>query len=136
MNKQIFITDFDLKRFQWLISNSGKFDDNYKTGLQKLNAMLNNAVVVQPQKIPSNIITMNSRVKLKNNNTGEFFTYTLVFPFDADISTNKISIIDDLGLSLIGSPIGTIITIDNNEKSVYSVEEIIYQPEANGNYYI
>lgn len=136
MKKQIFITDFDLKRFQWLISNSSKFDENYKTGLEKLNAMLNNAVVKQPQEIPSNIITMNSTIKLKNNNNGEYFTYTLVFPFDADISINKISVIEDLGLSLIGSPIGTFITIDNNEKTIYSVEEIIYQPEANGNYYI
>jgi len=137
MNKQIFITDFDLKRFRWLISNGSKFDNNYINALTKLELMLKSALIIPPQEIPPNVITMNSKFRIKNLSSGESITCTLVFPFDSDVTQNKISITDELGLSLIGSQSGSILkVIKNNENIEYKIEEILYQPEANGNYYI
>ncbi len=50
--------------------------DDVKT----LPAELDHAQVVSPSEIPRNLITMNSRACLRDLETGDAMTYTLVFP--------------------------------------------------------
>lgn len=137
MNKNIFITDFDMKRFSWLISNSYRFSNPDKEYLQELQNELLKAVVVQPQEIPSDVVTMSSSVRIRYLDTNEEKTFTLVFPFDADLSHDKMSVLAPLGLAVIGSRIGDEVEWDNaGEKRKIRIEEIIYQPEAAGYYYV
>lgn len=135
--KQIFITDFDMKRFEWLVSNSDKFDDMYKNHLSNLGKELKNAVVIEQTAIPSDVITMRSRFRVKFLDTHEDKTYTLAFPFDAVEEKNIISILSSFGLAVIGSKIGSTLDFDSpSGKQKIRIEEIIYQPESSGHYYI
>ncbi|HEX2867278.1 MAG TPA: nucleoside diphosphate kinase regulator [Ignavibacteriales bacterium] len=137
MNKNIFITDFDMKRFNWLISNSYRFNNPDKEHLLELQNELMKAVVVQPQEIPSDVVTMSSRVRIRYLDTQEEKTFTLVFPFDADDSQNKLSILAPLGVAVIGSRIGDEVAWEMRDgKRKIRIEEIIYQPEAAGYYYV
>lgn len=137
MNKQIHITDFDMKRFKWLSSNSHKFDDMYKKHIYDLEMELKNAVIVEPKDIPSDVVTMNSKFRIKDLETNEETVYTLVFPFDADLEQNKLSILAPIGVALIGYKLGDIIEWDAPAgKKRIKIEEILYQPEREGNYYI
>lgn len=137
MNKQIFITDYDMKRFKWLSANAHKFDDMYKKHIHDLEEELNKAVIVEPKDIPSNVITMNSKFRIKDLETNEDTVYTLVFPFDADLEKNKLSILAPIGVAVIGYTLGDIIEWDVPAgKRRIKIEEIIYQPEREGNYYI
>lgn len=137
MSKNIFVTDFDMKRFSWLISNSHRFSNIDKEYLLELKDELTHAVVLQPQEIPSDVVTMSSKIRIKYLDTGEEATFTLVFPFDADLAQGKLSILAPLGVAVIGSRIG-----DEAEwempggKRKIRVEEILYQPEAAGYFYI
>ena len=137
MNRKIFITDFDMKRFNWLISNSHRFSSLDNKHLSKLRSDIMGAVVMQPQEIPSDVVTMSSRLRIKYLDTNEEKTFTLVFPFDADIEQNKLSILASVGVAVIGCRIGDVVEWDvSPEKRKFRIEEILYQPEASGNYYI
>ncbi|MGE5399002.1 MAG: GreA/GreB family elongation factor, partial [Ignavibacteriales bacterium] len=73
----------------------------------------------------------------RNMVSGEENVYTLVFPFDADLSQNRLSILAPEGVAIIGCKTGEEIELDQPaEMAKIKIEEILYQPEAQGNYYI
>lgn len=51
-------------------------------------------------------VTMNSLVTIRDEETGEVFSYHLVFPADADISGGRISVVTPLGSELLGRRAG------------------------------
>lgn len=125
---QIFITEFDRERLNALLDKKLRLDD-YD---QALLAELNQAEVVEPAAIPSDVITMNSQCRLKEE-SGDLWDYTVVFPEDADFEHDKISILSPIGCSLIGNKVGSTISfpVPKGVKAV-TVEEILYQPERSG----
>lgn len=134
-DRTIFITEFDLDRLLDLIEGIRKNRTRIKSDLDSLERELNRAKVVQPAEIPPDVITMNSKVRLKDLESGEDLFYTLVFPSDADFGQNRISILAPIGTALLGYRVG-----DEIEWKVPSgikrmkVIEVIYQPEASGHY--
>jgi regulator of nucleoside diphosphate kinase len=83
--------------------------------------------------IPHNVITMNSQVSLKDMETGETMTYTLVYPSEANLLENKISIMAPVGTAILGFCEGDIISWEVPDGVVkLQVEKILYQPEAAG----
>jgi len=134
--RTIFITDFDLNRLENLLAkiDMGKSRD---TGhLEDLEFELGRAEIVDPKKIPADIITMNSRVKLLDLKSGEEKIYTLVFPHDAEPKENRISILAPIGTALLGYRVGDIITweVPGGTRRL-KVVEILYQPEAAGDFH-
>lgn len=125
---KIFITEFDKQRLKKLLEKKLRLDD-YD---QALLSELNQAEVVEPQAIPDDVITMNSKCRLKEAN-GDLFDYTLVFPEEADFEQDKISILSPIGCSLIGNRVGSTISFPapKGTKQV-TVEDILYQPERSG----
>lgn len=137
MEKQIFVTDFDMKRFQWLFTNSSKFDPMYQRHLRELEREMKNAVVVEPKDIPPDVITMHTKFTLRDLNTNGEFTYTLVFPFDADSEKMMLSILTPIGVAVIGYRIGDEAEFEvPGGKRKIKIINILYQPEAEGHYYI
>ena len=120
--KSITITKYDKKRLQSFIKD-------------ELSKEINRANIVDPEDIPKDVITMNSKFKLKDLDSGEEMIYTLVFPEDADIYKNKISIYAPMGTALIGYRVGDIIEwpVPGGILRI-KVLEIIYQPEASGDF--
>jgi len=87
--KPIYVTKYDKIRLKNLINND-------------LKKELDRAKLVDPKDIPNDVITMNSKFKLKDLDSGEEMIYTLVFPEEADVYKNKISIHAPMGIALIG----------------------------------
>ena len=78
---------------------------------------------------------MNSRVCLKEMEEGEENTYTLVFPSDAEIEQNKISILAPIGTAILGYRKGdTVSWLVPAGKRKVRIQDILYQPEAAGRY--
>jgi regulator of nucleoside diphosphate kinase len=75
-------------------------------GHAQLAAELQNAVVVKPQCIPPDVVTMNSRVRFEDKSTGEIRDVTIVFPKDADGSAGKVSVLSTVGMALLGLAVG------------------------------
>lgn len=103
--------------------------------LNKLKGTLDRAKVVESRGVLEDVITMNSRLTLKNIDTGKKVKCWLVFPEKADPSKNMISVLDALGAAILGHREGDVF-----EGELYSgvsrleIIEVIYQPERMGNY--
>ena len=133
--RQIWITTFDLERLSSLIDGVRATGPQKKTYLGQLEKELERARVVDPENIPGDVITMNSVVRIRDLESGEETTYTLVFPADARIEENRISVLSAIGTALIGYRVGDIIqwNVPSGLKRL-KVEGILYQPEASGHY--
>lgn len=125
MSRQpIIITKYDKKRLSRFVNHD-------------LRKEISKAQIVEPTDIPNDVITMNSRFKLADLDSGEEMIYTLVFPEEVDIQQNKISIFAPMGLALIGYRVGDIIEwpVPGGVLRI-KVLEILYQPEASGDYHL
>ena len=77
--------------------------------LESLNQTLESAEVASSERIPRDIIRMNSRIHVLDLDTGKKERYTLVFPEHADISTGLISVLAPVGIALLGHKKGEVI---------------------------
>jgi len=132
----IYITPYDLWRLSDLLQVLNYHKKN-APHVAALRAELDRADVVEQTAIPRDVVTMNSRVRVCDLDTGEEREFTVVFPKDADISQNKVSILAPIGMALLGTQMA-----DTVEYKVpagvkrFRIEEVLYQPEAAGNYYL
>ena len=129
--RTIFITQADMKRLQSLIESM----KSSREDLQALRAELDQAYVVAPADIPKDVVTMNSKAQVRDLETGEMMTYTLVFPGKANIDDGKISVLAPVGTAMLGHRAGEEFEWHVPAGPVrLRVEEVLYQPEAAGHY--
>jgi regulator of nucleoside diphosphate kinase len=133
--QKIYITDFDLKRLKKLLQTSSKTGERKNSYLEQLRKEVEKAVVVPSEDIPKDVITMNSKVSLIDLESMKELVYTLVFPEDTDSLSGKISVLAPVGTALLGYRVGDVIEWDVPAgKRRLKVKEILYQPEASGDY--
>ena len=78
---------------------------------------------------------MNSVVKMSFVNTKKQIQFQIVYPNQANIRENKISILSPIATALIGYKVGDEIEwIIPAGLTKIRIDEIIYQPEAAGHY--
>jgi regulator of nucleoside diphosphate kinase len=125
---QIQLTQADMDRLFSLIEASPG------QRLDRLEGELLRAKVVPPDGIPSDLVTMNSRVVFENETTGERREVTLVYPDQADIDSGKISIFVPVGTALLGLRVGQSIDwqLPSGDTQRYRIVEVPYQPESTG----
>ncbi len=131
--RTIYVTESDKAKLEDLfdyVSNVWKRDQRY---LDTLRQELERAEVVAAADIPPDVITMKSRVRVRDLDTGKVVVYTLVFPRDADFSKNRISILAPIGTALLGYRVGNVIEweVPAGTRRL-KVESVLYQPEAAG----
>ena len=113
------------------IAAAGRLNERARAEVSALRSELERAEIVGPDKIPADVITMNSRAELLDLDTNERMEFTLVFPAQADIEEGKISILAPLGTAMLGYRVG-----DEFEWAVpygyrrLKVTRIEFQPEA------
>lgn len=131
----IYITKTDYHRLSALVENMRERNGVDREYLNKLEAELDRAEIVNPENIPANVITMRSTVRLKDLVSGDENTYSLVFPTEADFSQGKISVLAPIGMAILGYKQGDTIEwpVPSGMRKL-KVEEILYQPEAAGHY--
>jgi regulator of nucleoside diphosphate kinase len=131
--RNILITDADYGRLQQLIESSRRFRHRDAGYLDDLEQELERAIVVRSGEVPRDVVTMNSRVRVRDLNSGHDFTYEIVFPKDADVANNRISVLAPIGTALLGYGAGT--TVEWQVPSGlrrFRILDVEYQPEATG----
>jgi regulator of nucleoside diphosphate kinase len=133
--KPIQITEFDKKRLSALIRDASHSEYRGSDYLNDLEQEMERAEVVPAEDISGDVITMNSRVRLVDVDSGEEMTYTLVFPEDADIAEQKISVLAPIGTAMLGYRVGDTFDwkVPDGERRL-QVKEILYQPESSGDF--
>jgi regulator of nucleoside diphosphate kinase len=116
-------------------------DDAKQTRSLKASEALNllqelkSAKIVEPTEIPANVVTMNTIVKISFLNTNKTVQFQIVYPQEANLKENKISILSPIATALIGYKVGDEIEwIVPAGLTKVKIEEIIYQPEAAGDF--
>lgn len=136
MARKIHITSVDRDRLLRLIGKEREFNNVInKEYLKNLELELASAQIVISQEIPKDVITMNSKVLLKDTSTAEEMVYSLVYPSEANLVEDKISILAPVGTAILGYREGDIIEWKVPDGLInLKVEKILYQPEAAGDY--
>lgn len=133
MSRKIYITQPDKDKLLKII-NKAKFENlGDNLNLRDLETEVIRATVTDISKLPSNVITMNSKVLLMMEGIDE--EVTLVYPSEADIIENRISILSPIGTAILGYSEGDIIEW-NVPKGTAQIEvkKVLFQPEALGYY--
>lgn len=135
--KMIYITEYDMTRLEEVLAiaaMNAKRDFKHLEGLTK---ELMKAEIVDSTEIPPNVITMNSKVLLDDLENNQRKEYILVFPKEADIEQNKVSVLSPLGTAMIGCRVGHILRVKTptGERRM-KVQKILYQPEKAGDYHL
>src|SRR4051812_17719764 len=82
---------------------SARMDRNVREDyLASLEGELRRARVVAANKVPANVITMYSVVRLKDLDSDEVEEMELVYPAEADVAQNRISILAPIGTAILG----------------------------------
>lgn len=135
MSKEIYITDFDLKRLRRLIATDAS-RDNAKY-IRELSQELQRAHVVDAKAIPGDVVTMNSKVEFTFLDSGDTVTRQVVFPEDADIEGGRISVLAPIGTALLGYRAGDVIRWEvPSGTTEVKITRVLYQPEAAGDYHL
>ncbi len=136
-SKRIYITDNDLNRLEELLEVANTINCRDNKHLQELARELEKAETVEATAIPADVVTMNSVVVLRDMETGEEKQFTLVFPRQANINQNKVSILAPVGTAMLGCSIGHVIAWNAPAGlRKMRVKKILYQPEAAGDYHL
>ncbi len=131
--KSIWITDYDKKRLKAMIRDVEALQTN--GGLGKLEARLNRASIVGSREVPEDVVTMNSLVKLRDQDTREETECWVRFSSGSEAYNRVVPILSDLGIALLGSHEGDIIEWSGpSGKRRAKIVEVVYQPERLGNY--
>jgi regulator of nucleoside diphosphate kinase len=127
----IVLTEPDHEQLNWLIASSR---EQYRLDAERLDDLqneLNRAIVVKSSKVPPEVVTMNSRVRIRDLNSGREFTYQIVFPRDADMAKNRISVLAPIGTALLGYRAGSAVEWRvPSGKRRFRIVDVEYQPEA------
>lgn len=133
MAREILISRIDRERLNRLIDEAlygrAEPDKSYRA----LRREIERASVVEPGKLPSNVVSMRSRALIALD--GEEEEVSLVYPDEADWTQGRLSILSPVGTALLGYREGDQIdweVVDGRTR--IEIRKILYQPEAAGDY--
>lgn len=132
---KIILNRLDYSRIKQSIGDARQFKSISASEAENLMKELNSAKIVEPQEIPDNVVTMNSIVKISFSNTNKQVEFQIVYPDKANLKNNKISIFSPIATALIGYKVADEIEwLVPAGLTKIRIDEIVFQPEASGDY--
>ncbi len=132
MEKQIMMTQQDRTKLRKMIGDILLTELDGTGHVRALDVELERAAAVDSAEIPPDVITMRSRVRLAFGDD-EDEEYTLVYPEEADMSENRISVLSPVGTAILGYRAGDVVSWDVPDGSIaIRINSVVYQPEAAG----
>ncbi|HEX5744887.1 MAG TPA: nucleoside diphosphate kinase regulator [Archangium sp.] len=128
---RIVVTSTDMERLRTLI------DTTAGDKADALDAELLRAEVVEPTQVPPDVVTMNSRVVYRDEDTGETREVTLSYPKDASMEQGRVSVLAPVGAALLGLSVGQEIEwqLPGGKHKRLSILSVTYQPQAAGHHH-
>ena len=135
--QDIIISEKDALRLRERMHHFRQITSNYTKEINNLTKELNRARLVEPEQVPVDVVTMHSVVKLKYLQTNKVIQMEIVYPEEADIKNNKISIFAPIATALLGYRKGDVINWEiPSGKVKIKIDDILYQPEAAGDFHL
>ncbi|MBZ5664087.1 MAG: GreA/GreB family elongation factor [Acidobacteriia bacterium] len=129
--RSTIVTDTDMDRLSHLVRalKHSLFRDQLQ--LESLEQTLESAEVTSSERIPRDVIRMNSSIRVLDLDTRKKELYTLVFPDSADISTGRISVLAPVGIAFLGRRQGDVIEakVPGGDRTL-RVERVSQRPQT------
>lgn len=129
------LTRLDHARLSTLLFRP-RFATELPDGLaEAASELLDNALLVEATAIDGDVVTMRSAVELERPSLGSS-TVHLVYPDESDPRTGCISVLTPMGLALLGARLGHDVTWWGPDRREHraTLQRMVYQPEASGDY--
>jgi len=131
----IILSKLDYLRIQKCIQNARQMNTIGANEAENLMKELNSAKVVESEDVPHDVVTMNTIVKISFLNTKKALQFQIVYPDQANFRENRISIFSPVATALIGYKVSDEVEwIVPSGLTKLRIDEIIYQPEAAGDF--
>lgn len=129
----LYLTDLDQRRLELLLDVEQR-NENMQHYVEMLRELLDTAVTMPSERIPPDVVTMNSVVRYEDELSHGMGEITLVYPADADPANGMVSILSPFGNALLGLRVGEtgLLRLPSGEQRRIKVLAVLYQPEASG----
>ncbi len=133
----IVVTDKDKRRLEQLLRATHWHETNPRQAAA-LREELARAAIVGAQTVPPDVVTMKSRVVCQDMESGARSELQLVYPWEAHARKATLSVLSDLGMSLLGTSVGQQIELpeDARWRPSLRVASLQYQPEREGHFHL
>ncbi|MBM7116522.1 nucleoside diphosphate kinase regulator [Archangium primigenium] len=130
------ITAEDMTRLRTVVERY--LEGSRAAAAEQLELELDRARVVPQDQMPSDVVTMRSRILFEDMETGRRREATLVYPEEADMEQSRISILAPVGLAVLGLKVGDAIhwPLPHERQAHLRIMEVLYQPEAAGDFHL
>lgn len=120
------LTDVDLGRLEALLAT--RVGLAYREESRRLRGELRRAIIVPRERVPKDVVTMNSTVVFEDLVTKAFAETTLVYPWRAN-ERGVMNVLSELGVELLGRRVG-------EHADLVRIVAIQYQPESSGHWHL
>jgi regulator of nucleoside diphosphate kinase len=129
--RPIVVTRPDLERLRRLIETVRTRRRWEEIHLLSLADELESAEVVEPERVPPDVVTMRSRVRVRDMVSGQATTYTICYPSEANLEAGRLSVLAPIGTALLGYREGDVVKwpVPGGVR-VLKLEKLEHQPEA------
>lgn len=130
----LVVTELDAARIREL---GARLPDGGR-GLAGLRALVDqvtsDADIVPGAQVAPDVVTMNSTVSFRDEQTGLTHRVTLVYPADVAVAERRISVLSPVGRALLGRAVGAVAEVEAPGPGPRAIRilAIHYQPEAAG----
>ncbi|MCE8033806.1 nucleoside diphosphate kinase regulator [Billgrantia tianxiuensis] len=130
----IIINRLDAERLQRLIDQAS---DKDRFVADCLEEELERGEVIDPEEIPTDVVSMNSQVQFTDLTRNRQMIRTLVYPHALASTEDGISVMAPIGAGLIGLRIGDEIDwpLPDGSKTRLRIDAILWQPEREGQFH-
>ena len=129
VERGIYIAEDDRARLDALIRRALDGQVHPLVNLAALAGELRRAQVVPRSQVPRDVVTMNSTVRVRDLETGDEEAYTLVYPHEADMEANRLSVLAPVGAALLGYRAGDVVEWPVPAGVArFRIEEVLSQP--------
>ena len=132
----VVLSAYDFQRLSLLLQKYRESSFRERLALDRVQDKLEKAVLLPPEQMPPNVVTLYSTVRVTDLVTRKSHQFTLVFPKEAAQGERRISVLAPIGIALLGHRVGNRVECQAPEKTVrLRIDELIFQPEAVGALY-
>lgn len=129
------ISKLDYQRLKERIKQARTNPDLSPMQVIKLLRCVESATLLDPIRMPANVVTMHSVVSLEYVDSGRKLDVCLVYPEEVDGGQYRISVFTPLATALLGCRQGTLTNLSTPFGSInIRISQILYQPEAAGDF--
>ena len=125
------ITDADLTRLEAMMRSLRTVGEPFRGQANALREHVRQARLVPALQVEPDVVTMNSRVRVRDVESGRVETLTLAYHGDAGMFDGRLSVLSPLGVRALGARVGDILEwqVPRGARRLV-IERILFQPES------